>query len=137
MAPLLRTPTSWQQQDHGKFVVHADPVREAPLAFALSVAAGLDDQPRWLDSRYLYDDAGSALFEQITRQPEYYQTRTEDRLLARHARAIREAVGDVTLVELGAGSASKTRRLLDAWTERGPSRYVPVDVSTAPLHEAC
>jgi iron(II)-dependent oxidoreductase len=134
---IIRTTRPWQQQEMGAFVVHADPVREAPLAFALSVASGLDDQPRWLDSRYLYDDAGSELFEQITRQPEYYQTRTEDRLLARHARTIREVVGDVTLVELGAGSASKTRRLLDAWTERGPSRYVPVDVSAAPLHDAC
>jgi iron(II)-dependent oxidoreductase len=137
MPSILRTPRSWQQQDQGAFVVHADPVREAPIAFALSVAAGLDDQPRWLDSRYLYDDAGSALFEQITRQPEYYQTRTEDRLLAGHARAIRDAVGDATLVELGAGSAEKTRRLLDAWTERGPAHYVPIDVSAAPLHEAC
>jgi iron(II)-dependent oxidoreductase len=137
MPSLIRTPRTWQQQDQGGFVVHADPVREAPLAFALSVAAGLDDQPRWLDSRYLYDDAGSALFEEITRQPEYYQTRTEDRLLARHARDIRQAVGDVTLVELGSGSAAKTRRLLDAWTARGPARYVPVDVSAAPLQDAC
>jgi iron(II)-dependent oxidoreductase len=137
MSSILRTEQPWRREAQGALVVHADPVRDAPLAFALSVAAGLDDQPRWLDSRYLYDDAGSALFEQITRQPEYYQTRTEDRLLARHARAIRDAVGDVTLVELGAGSASKTRRLLDAWTERGPSRYVPVDVSAACLSEAC
>ena len=137
MSSIIRTQRPWQEEARGSFVVHADPVREAPLAFALSVAAGLDDQPRWLDSRYLYDDAGSALFEEITRQPEYYQTRTEDRLLARHARAIRDVVGDATLVELGAGSAAKTRRLLDAWTARGPSRYVPVDVSTAPLHEAC
>jgi iron(II)-dependent oxidoreductase len=137
MSSIIRTQRPWHEESRGEFVVHTDPMREAPLAFALSVAAGLDDQPRWLDSRYLYDDAGSALFEQITHQPEYYQTRTEDRLLARHARAIREVVGDVTLVELGAGSASKTRRLLDAWTERGPSRYVPVDVSTAPLHDAC
>jgi iron(II)-dependent oxidoreductase len=137
MSSILRTQRPWLEETRGAFVVHADPVRDAPLAFALSVAAGLDDQPRWLDSRYLYDDAGSALFEQITRQPEYYQTRTEDRLLARHARAIREVVGDVTLVELGAGSASKTRRLLDAWTERGPSRYIPVDVSAACLSEAC
>jgi iron(II)-dependent oxidoreductase len=137
MTSIIRTQRPWREEARGSFVVHADPVREAPLAFALSVAAGLDDHPRWLDSRYLYDDRGSALFEEITRQPEYYQTRTEDRLLARHARAIREVVGDVTLVELGAGSAAKTRRLLDAWTARGPSRYVPVDVSTAPLHEAC
>src|SRR5213076_2134389 len=117
MSSIIRTQRPWQAEARGPFVVHADPVREAPLAFALSVAAGLDDHPRWLDSRYLYDDAGSALFEEITRQPEHYQTRTEDRLLARHARAIREVAGEATLVELGAGSAEKTRQLLDAWTE--------------------
>jgi iron(II)-dependent oxidoreductase len=137
MSSIIRTQRPWLEQDRGAFVLHADPTREAPLAFALSVAAGLDDQPRWLDSRYLYDDAGSELFEQITREPEYYQTRTEDRLLARHAPAIRDLVGDATLVELGAGSAAKTRRLLDAWTARALSRYVPIDVSAAPLHDAC
>src|SRR6187200_1139033 len=60
MSSIIRTQRPWQREVRGSFVVHADPVREAPLAFALSVAAGLDDHPRWLDSRYLYDDAGSA-----------------------------------------------------------------------------
>jgi iron(II)-dependent oxidoreductase len=133
----LITPSSWQRQDRGGFIVHADPAREAPLAFALSVATGLDEEPRTLDASYLYDAAGSALFERITEQPEYYQTRTEDGLLAQHARAIRSAVGDVTLVELGAGSASKTRRLLDPWTAAAPSRYVPIDVSAEALVAAC
>ena len=110
---------------------------EERIGFALAVAAGLDAQPRWLDSRYLYDAAGSAIFDRITEQAEYYQTRTEDALLVEHARAIREVVGQRTLVELGSGSASKTRRLLDAWTAAGPSRYVPVDVSARPLEQSC
>jgi gamma-glutamyl hercynylcysteine S-oxide synthase len=101
------------------------------------VAAGLDASPRWLDSQYLYDAQGSALFERITEQPEYYQTRTEDALLARHAGRIRELAGDVTLVELGSGTSTKTRRLLDAWTSRGPCRYIPVDVSLETLAGAC
>ena len=133
----LGTPTGWQTHRPGPFLLHRDGTRESPLAFALSVAAGLDDQPRWLDSRYLYDAAGSALFERITRQPEYYQTRTEERLLAQHAQEIRARVGDVALVELGSGSSSKTRRLLDAWVAAGKSRYFPIDVSEAALEQAC
>jgi iron(II)-dependent oxidoreductase len=134
---MIRTPMGWQEQRPGPFLLHVDESRESPVAFALSVAAGLDDEARWLDSRYLYDAAGSELFERITAQPEYYQTRTEERLLAQHARHIRALVGDVTLVELGSGSSSKTRHLLDAWVAAGKSRYVPIDVSAAALEQAC
>ncbi|HEY0708323.1 MAG TPA: L-histidine N(alpha)-methyltransferase, partial [Polyangia bacterium] len=134
---LLQTPAGWQTRRHRGALIHEDGTRESPRAFALSIAAGLDDQPRWLDSRYLYDAAGSALFEQITLQPEYYQTRTEDALLAAHAHHLRGLVGDATLVELGSGSSSKTRRLLDAWLEKGRARYVPIDVSAAALEHAC
>jgi iron(II)-dependent oxidoreductase len=134
---LIRTPSDWQVQRPGPFLLHVDGTREAPVAFALSVAAGLDDEARWLDSRYLYDAAGSELFERITAQPEYYQTRTEERLLAEHARQIRALVGDVSLVELGSGSSSKTRHLLDAWVVAGKSRYIPIDVSAAALEQAC
>jgi gamma-glutamyl hercynylcysteine S-oxide synthase len=135
--PDLKTPPGWQHHQDGRLLLHADPDSEAPLAFALSVAAGLDSDPRWLDSQYLYDAHGSALFERITEQPEYYQTRTEDALLVAHAARIRDLVGDVTLVELGSGSSAKTRRLLDAWTARGSARYVPVDVSLEMLTRAC
>ncbi|HEY0711565.1 MAG TPA: L-histidine N(alpha)-methyltransferase, partial [Polyangia bacterium] len=134
---LLEAPLGWQTRRHAGALVHEDSTRESPRAFALSIAAGLDDQPRWLDSRYLYDAAGSALFEAITQVPEYYQTRTEDALLARHATRVRELVGDATLVELGSGSSSKTRRLLDAWVAEGRARYVPIDVSAAALEPAC
>lgn len=92
--------------------------------------------PPWL----LYDDEGSALFEEITRLPEYYLTRTERAILARHAGAILDvaAGGDaLEIVELGAGSASKTRLLLEALLLRQRRvRYAPVDVSPAALAQA-
>lgn len=90
--------------------------------------------PAWL----LYDDEGSALFEEITRLPEYYLTRTERAILQRDAGAMVEAAGaPLEIVELGAGSASKTRLLLEAALARQPRvRYVPVDVSPAALAQA-
>ena len=107
-------------------------------AFAQSIIRGLGADPRWLSCRYLYDAEGSALFEAITRQPEYYLTRTEDALLAQHAAALRAQVGASTLIELGAGSASKTRHLLRAWTDGGrPARYVPIDISSDMLQASC
>ena len=85
--------------------------------------------PPWL----LYDEEGSALFEDITRLPEYYLTRTEREILTRNADAILDAAGPpLEVVELGAGSASKTRLLLEALLLRQPRvRYIPVDVSRA------
>ena len=88
-------------------------------AFAQSIARGLGDSPRWLSCRYLYDAEGSALFEDITRQPEYYLTRTEDALLAQHASRLRARAGAATCVELGSGSSTKTRHELGAWTRAG------------------
>jgi L-histidine N-alpha-methyltransferase len=90
--------------------------------------------PPWL----LYDEHGSDLFEEITRLPEYYLTRTEREILTRHADAILDAAGPpLEIVELGAGSASKTRLLLEALLLRQPHvRYVPVDVSPAALAQA-
>jgi gamma-glutamyl hercynylcysteine S-oxide synthase len=102
----------------------------ARAAFAQSIIRGLSDTPRWLSCRYLYDAEGSDLFEAITQQPEYYLTRTEDALLARHAAALRAAIGPSTVVELGSGSSTKTRHVLRAWTAGGhAARYVPVDIS--------
>jgi iron(II)-dependent oxidoreductase len=110
----------------------------ARAAFAQSIARGLGDSPRWLSCRYLYDAEGSALFEDITRQPEYYLTRTEDALLAAHASRLRARAGASTVVELGSGSSTKTRHLLRAWTARGQrARYVPVDISRDMLEASC
>jgi len=116
-------------------VAQPDLLREA---FARSVIRGLGDSPRWLSCRYLYDREGSEIFEHITEQPEYYPTRTESGILARNAARIRELCGDTTLVELGAGSATKTRHLLRAWCNgsRSPA-YVPIDISRTMLTDTC
>src|SRR3569623_670471 len=133
----VSAPAGWKRAAGPGFVVHVDPVQESPLAFALSVAAGLDERPRRLDARYLYDAAGSDLFDRITSQPEYYLTRAEDQLLANGARAIRAAAGFGTLAELGSGTSTKTRRLLAAWCAAGPAAYGPVDVDLQFLTQAC
>jgi L-histidine N-alpha-methyltransferase len=115
----------------------ARPDPEATLEFARAAAVGLTDTPRWLPCQYLYDARGSGLFEEITRQPEYYPTRTEARILERHAPDIRDATGRVTLIELGSGSSVKTSYLLSAYAEaHGEVTYVPVDVSASALEHA-
>jgi gamma-glutamyl hercynylcysteine S-oxide synthase len=133
----LQPPSDWKVLDRDGFVVHIDPLRQSALSLALSVAAGLDGRPRRLDARYLYDAAGSDLFDRITAQPEYYLTRAEDRLLAQSARTIRETAGPGTLVELGSGASQKTEWLLDAWCAAGPTAYVPVEVDLHSLERAC
>ncbi len=111
----------------------SDDVRE----FAKSVALGLTDTPPWLHCRFLYDDRGSKLFEEITRQPEYYLTRTEAAILEQNAERICRVTGPVTLIELGSGNSVKTDYLLKAYSAGGSSvRYVPVDVSETILHQA-
>ncbi len=111
-----------------------------PLAakreFAASVARGMQARPRQLECRFLYDKHGSALYEKICRQPEYYPTRTEASILARVAPDILECTGPVTLVELGAGSAVKTDFLLKAYSCNDSACYVPIDISEAALFQA-
>lgn len=110
---------------------------------AQNVRAGLLATPKDLSPwpKYFYDAEGSRLFEEITRLPEYYQTRTEDSILRRRAREIVSRARCRELVELGSGSADKTRSLLDAMSEaRAPGevrlRYVPLDVSESALKES-
>ena len=107
---------------------------------ASSVYEGLLSKPKWLPSWLFYDSAGSRLFDQITHIPEYYLTRTERGILtARAAEIVSRAAGHYALriVELGAGSADKTRLLLNAAAERQDAVfYEPVDVSASALVEA-
>lgn len=99
------------------------------------VLAGLRSSPKELPSKYFYDDAGSRLFEEITRLDEYYVTRVEMQILRRHAGEIAASLGpDVRLIEPGAGSGLKIRLLLDR-LER-PAGYVPIDVSESALAAA-
>jgi L-histidine Nalpha-methyltransferase len=101
------------------------------------VRRGLGSQPRSLPPKWLYDDVGSELFEQITQLPEYYPTERERSILVEHADEIVATTGATTLVELGSGTSDKTRILLDHFTKTGGlTRFVPVDVSEETLRAA-
>jgi L-histidine N-alpha-methyltransferase len=94
------------------------------------VAAGLSAPQKELPPKFFYDRRGSELFEEITRLPEYYPTRTERALLTDWMPALIPQLGSRALVELGAGSAEKSRIILDAMREAGTADvYVPIDVS--------
>jgi L-histidine N-alpha-methyltransferase len=96
------------------------------------VSAGLAAPQKELPPKYFYDRRGSQLFEQITRLPEYYLTRTERTLLEAWMPTLIPQLGTRALVELGAGSAEKTRIILDAMRATGTAElYVPIDVSAA------
>jgi L-histidine N-alpha-methyltransferase len=96
------------------------------------VRHGLTRTPKELPPKYFYDERGSWLFERITKLPEYYLTRAERSLLKDYAAEIASIVRPDELVELGPGSASKTRTLIEAGRATLElERYVPVEVSAA------
>jgi dimethylhistidine N-methyltransferase len=125
----------------------------APHAVAAEACRGLTSTPKSLAPWLFYDAAGSRLFEQITTLPEYYLTRTERDLFAAHAaeifRSLNPETGcptsgfsdvgslNLTIAELGAGTASKTGILLRALTQRQPHvLYQPIDISPTALDQA-
>ena len=111
-------------------------VDERKATMLNEVREGLSRRQKELPPKYFYDARGSELFEKITRLPEYYLTRAERTLLEEHARVLIGTLRPRTLVELGAGSAVKTRILLDAMRDAGcAEEYVPVDVSEQFLAE--
>ncbi len=102
-----------------------------------AVREGMARSPRWLPARYFYDAVGSALFEAITVLPEYGLTRADARLVVAHAGAIARRLPPQTcVIELGSGSAIKTRPLLERLARRCRLRYCPIDVSRPSL-ERC
>ncbi len=115
--------------------VHLD--AEAAAKMARDVRAGLLSEPKELAPKYFYDERGSQLFERITELEEYYPTRAERSILAaRSAEIVAAAGAPRSLVELGSGSAAKTRHLLDAMRDAGCLHtYVPVDISEEITHE--
>ncbi len=101
------------------------------------VIKGLTQAVKSLPPRYFYDNRGSELFEQICELPEYYLTRTEMSILQQYAGEIAQNTGACELVELGSGSSTKTRILLDAYHQLGyPLRYLPIDVSAGMLESS-
>ena len=104
---------------------------------ARDLARGLDDKPKSIPAWYFYDAKGSQLFEEICQLPEYYPTRTEASILKQYAPAIAHQTRVNTLVELGSGSSTKTRYLLDAYQSSDAFFYYqPVDVSGSILQES-
>jgi len=115
---LIENNTS--QLDHGKDVVQ-----------------GLSSFPKFIPTKYLYDQRGSQLFEEICNLPEYYPTRTEAQIIKSCVQQLAQITKDTQIVELGSGSAIKTRLIIEAYQDNGYSlEYVPIDISSNALIES-
>ncbi|HHH10590.1 MAG TPA: L-histidine N(alpha)-methyltransferase [Sorangium sp.] len=109
-----------------------EPMRDT---FMQDVLDGLAATPKTLPCKYLYDERGSQLFEAICEVDEYYVTRADIEVTERYAPDIAKLVGpNALLVELGSGSSTKTRALLDQFIT--PAAYVPIDISPELLHRS-
>jgi len=121
-----------------RLVIHKLVRRDLLADFAEDVRRGLSSQPKHLFAKYLYDELGSQLFEAICLLPEYYLTRAENEILLRHAA---EIVGSIetpnTLIEMGSGSASKTRLVIETLlSDRSELLFIPVDISASALERS-
>ena len=117
--------TQLLEEDHWEQVLRSD------------IRAGLTTDPKTLPPKWLYDEIGSNLFDQITRLEEYYPTRAETQIIEKNALKIAHVSGADTLVELGSGTSEKSRLLLDGFRASGQlKRYVPFDVSAEFLAKA-
>jgi L-histidine N-alpha-methyltransferase len=116
--------------------VHLGP-DDMGAALRADARRGLSASPKTLPPKWFYDERGSQLFDEITRLPEYYPTRREREILEARAGAIAAAAPFDTLVELGSGTSTKTRLLLDALSATGRlRRFIPFDVSESTLRAA-
>jgi L-histidine Nalpha-methyltransferase len=119
-----------------ELIYHLGP-DDAAAELRADVLAGLTTTPKSLPPKWFYDERGSELFDQITRLPEYYPTRTERAILDARADEIAAASGADVLVELGSGTSEKTRLLLTALSDAGHlRRFVPFDVDPSVLRAA-
>ncbi|MFT5433340.1 MAG: dimethylhistidine N-methyltransferase [Myxococcota bacterium] len=101
---------------------------DEPDAFLEEVLAGLGATPKWLSPKWLYDERGSELFDQITEAEAYYPTRIETGIMQTSVDEMADVAGPGSvLIEYGSGSSAKTRILLERMTEL--SAYVPIDIS--------
>jgi len=121
-----------------RLVIHDLTTQNGHANFAHDVGAGLSSTPKHLFPKYLYDELGSRLFEAICAVPEYYLTRAEHEILATHADDIVAAIPDCeTLIELGSGSAEKTREVIEAVIKhRGKLLFIPIDISASALKQS-
>jgi len=124
--------------DESRFsLTHIGHPRDRRQQMIADVCAGLTSENKSLPSIYFYDDHGSALFEEITRLPEYYLARVEAQILEMHSNDIIATIHPDELVEIGAGYARKTQLLLTALHDREAGNvYVAIDVSESALRHA-
>lgn len=118
-----------------RFSLESGPEHDALAEFRADVRSGLSANPKHLSCRFLYDERGSELFEEICRQPEYYPTRTEASILRGASKEIAERFETPPrLIELGSGSAEKTIYLIEALIEtHGELLFEPIDISPTAL----
>lgn len=124
--------------DEDRLVLIGTQAQERLGDFSEDVRSGLTSSPKRLSCAYLYDEAGSKIFEEICDLPEYYLTRAETEILRSQAEDILDdAPDDLTLVELGSGSSTKTRVLIEAYLKRHAKlHYVPIDISREMLEQS-
>ncbi len=121
-----------------RLVIHDLATQNGHANFAHDVRAGLCSTPKELFPKYLYDELGSRLFAAICAVPEYYLTRAEHEILSTHSDDIAAAIrGCNTLIELGSGSAEKTRQIIEAMIQKqGELLFIPIDISASALKES-
>ncbi len=121
-----------------RLVIHNLVKLDPSAGFAEDVRKGLSSEPKRLSPKYFYDELGSELFDAICLLPEYYLTRAENEIIERYADEIVGAVdGHKTLLEMGSGSASKTRLLIQALlNEQDDLLFIPVDISVSALESS-
>ncbi|NKB37563.1 MAG: L-histidine N(alpha)-methyltransferase [Gammaproteobacteria bacterium] len=124
----MQSGQSKSQQNDARKCLHIHPSRNVPTIIE-DVHSGLFVKPRSLPPKYFYDDRGSELFDQICATSEYYPTRTEDALLLSNSTNIIAEARPDRIIELGSGTSTKTRRLLDACEQlEQKCDYLPFDV---------
>ena len=121
-----------------RLVIHDLARRNGNTEFAEDVRRGLSSSPKQLFPKYLYDSLGSRLFDAICHVDEYYPTRAENEILTRHAHEMVAGIPDCrTLIELGSGSADKTRSIIEAMLHRQTELlFIPVDISVSALEKS-
>jgi len=121
-----------------RLIIHDLTRRNGNAEFAEDVRRGLLSNPKQLFPKYLYDSLGSRLFDAICHVDEYYPTRAENEILTSHADEMVAGIPDCrTLIELGSGSADKTRRIIETLLRhRTELLFIPVDISASALEKS-
>ncbi len=121
-----------------RLVIHNLVKLDPSAGFAEDVRRGLSSQPKRLPPKYFYDELGSLLFDAICLLPEYYLTRAENEIIERYAGEIVSSVdGHITLLEMGSGSASKTKTIVEALLNNQENLlFIPVDISASALESS-